>query len=222
METSNAISKEIRDIGNISRWLFVSLSLSLGQLYLPTHFSACITSIIRIYYAVRLSHTGDMAYNFAVLGLWSHAEITCGIICGCLPVLPRFFLTLRPKIWLALKSCVQIQNTPRRFGLSGQRGNGGSSGYTGKGPYELQRDWHSSEVYGLGLTGKQSSTVTSSAADTNVRSLAPIMGDPTLGLESVGGAPGTNRILKTVHIETVQEPRDDSDLDVEMQSSISR
>lgn len=162
-----------------------------------------------------------MSYNFAVLGLWSHAEITFGIICGCLPVLPRFFLTLRPKILLHLKCCVQIRNTPRGFRLSGQRGNAGISGDTGKGPYQLQREWHSSEVHGLGLTGKQSSMITSSAADTNMRPLAPIMGDPKLGLESVGGGSSTNRILKTVHIETVQEPRDDSDLDVEMQPSIS-
>lgn len=57
--------------------------------------------------------------------------------------------------------------------------------------------------------------------DTNGRSLVPTVEDPTMGFESVEGGLNTNRIIKTVHIETVQEPRDDPDLDIERQPSIN-
>lgn len=168
--------------------------------------------------------TGDITYNFVILGLLSHVEITFGIICGCLPVLPRFFLALKPKISMLSKLYFRIQIIPQRFRLSrlaGKRGDAGSSGCTGKGPYELQREWHSGEVYGLDRAGKQGSTVTSSAADTKVRSLTPTVGDPTTDLECMGGGSNTNRILKTVHIETVQESRDDQGLDIDMQPNIT-
>lgn len=197
----------------------MSLFLSLGRrVYLPAPFSACITSVVRIYYAIRILKTGDMTYNFVVLGLWSHAEITFGIICGCLPVLPRFFLALRLKISMLSKSCVPIQIIPQGFRFSrfsGKHGDADSSGCTGKGPYELQRECHSGEVYELNPTGQNGST-----ADTKVRSLASPVGDPTTGAKSLEKGPNTNRILKTVHIETIQEPRDDPDLDIEMQPSI--
>lgn len=69
------------------------------------------------------------------------------------------------------------------------------------------------------MTGRKGSTVTSSAADSRVRPLAPTVGELKTGPESVKRGPSTNRILKTVHIETVEEHRDDSELDVEMQTS---
>lgn len=134
-------------------------------------------------------------------------------------------MALKPKISMLSKSYIHIQHIriiPQRFRLSrlaGKRGEAGSSGCTGKGPYELQREWHSGEVYDL--AGKQGSTVTSSAADTKVRSLAPTVGDPTTDLESMGGGSNTNRILRTVHIETVQESRDNPDSDVDMQPNIT-
>lgn len=112
---------------------------------------------MRIYYAIRILQTGEMTYNFVVLGLWSHAEITFGIICSCLPVLPRFFLALRPKILMLLKPFVQTKTISKGFRLSPfsvKRGEAGSSGCTGKGPYELQREWHSGEMYELDLIGK--------------------------------------------------------------------
>lgn len=167
--------------------------------------------------------TRDRTYNFVILALWSHAEITFGIICGCLPVLPRLFLALRPKISMILNSCIQIKLTSQGFPLSrssGNHGDAGSSRYAGKGPYQLQREWHSNEVYGSNLTGERGSTVTSSAAGTKLRSLAPTVGEPTAGLESVEEGSSTSRILKTVHIETVQQHRDDPDLDIEIGPSM--
>lgn len=190
METSNAIPKKVRLISNISYWLFVSLFLSLcDRVYLPYHFRACIISIIRIYYAVRIFQTGDISHNFIVLGLWSQVEMTFGIVCGCLPVLPRFFSALRPKISMLLKSHVELQSIPRWLRLSQssrKRGDAGSSGRTGKRPYQLQRERHSREVYGLPLTVKKDSTASRSAANLQVRLIAPIEEDRTTSLVSVG------------------------------------
>lgn len=204
-------------------FLYASRS-TCGRSYLPTHFRACITSIVRIYYAVRILQTSDTTYNLVLLGLWSHIEITCGIVCGCLPVLPRFFVALQPRVPMFLKSFAQLQNIPqglRHSRFSGKRGGASSSRGAGEGPYELQREWQSGDGFSLDLTGRKGdSAVTNSTANTKVLSMAPPVGDPTTGLESVESRePNTNRILKTVRIETLRESRDDSILAVAMRPS---
>ncbi|MCJ1466755.1 hypothetical protein MMC07_005375 [Pseudocyphellaria aurata] len=179
---------------------------------------------MRIYYAVRLLQTGDTTYNSVLLELWSHIEVTCGIICGCLPVLPRFFKALQPRVPTLCKSFAQMQIIPQGFRqsrFSGKRGGASSSRGAGEGPYELQREWQPGKGY-LDLTGKKGdSAITDSTADTKVRSTAPPVEDPTTGLEPVETwEPNTNGILKTVHIETMQESRDDPILAVALRPSV--
>lgn len=60
--------------------------------------SVCITSILRLYYSVRLAQSGDISYNLALMGFWSYAELSVGIVCACLPVSPRFFQFIGPKL----------------------------------------------------------------------------------------------------------------------------
>lgn len=176
---------------------------------------------MRLYYAIRILLTGDLTYNFVILGLWTHVEITFGIICGCLPFLPRFFKTLQPKISFLFKACSQMQAKSKvfRFGqLTVNRGDAGSLGCTGKGPYELQGEYNSGGLYGLNPTETRSSTAPI-VVDLTVRSPAPTVEGPAEGLDSVDGGPKKNRILKTVTIETVQEPRNNPAMDLESQHS---
>lgn len=183
-------------------------------------FSVCITSIVRLYYAIQTFRTGDLTYNFVVLGLWTHVEITFGIFCGCLPVLPRFFKALQPKIQFLLKASFQIQTKFEgfRFGRHEvNRGDAGGLGCTGKGPYELQGEYNSGVLYGLNPTERRSSTA-AIVADFKVRPLAPTAGDSAEGLDSAG-RPKKNRILKTVTIETMDEPRNKPAKDLERQHS---
>lgn len=61
--------------------------------------SACITSIIRTYYTWKIIHSQDVTYDMCRMCLWNSAEISIGIIVCCLPVSPRFFQFIGPKIY---------------------------------------------------------------------------------------------------------------------------
>ncbi|KAL8691956.1 MAG: hypothetical protein Q9218_002918 [Villophora microphyllina] len=63
-----------------------------------TGICACITSIIRTRYTFKMVQSSDTSYYLIIFGLWTWAEITIGIIVGCLPVMPKFVHTLRSKI----------------------------------------------------------------------------------------------------------------------------
>lgn len=68
--------------------------LTLCQLYLGANKvldSACVSSIIRLYYSIQLKNTGDVTYTVVIMGFWTYAEIASCILCGCLPVMPKFF-----------------------------------------------------------------------------------------------------------------------------------
>lgn len=64
-----------------------------------TGFLACVTSILRTYYTWKIVRSPDITYNMIIMGLWAYAEITIGIIVSCLPVFPKFFKHVGPKIY---------------------------------------------------------------------------------------------------------------------------
>ena len=49
-----------------------------------------MTSIVRTYYSYQVPKSLDRTYKLELMGLWGWAELTIGIIVGCLPVLPKF------------------------------------------------------------------------------------------------------------------------------------
>ena len=49
---------------------------------------------MRTYYSIKFTLTGDATYYETAVYLWSVAEVTLGIFCGCLPVLPALFRRL--------------------------------------------------------------------------------------------------------------------------------
>lgn len=65
---------------------------------IPPPSSTCITSVLRLILSIRLKNSGDVTYNIALMGFWTYAELATGIICGCLPTLPKFFNLLSQKM----------------------------------------------------------------------------------------------------------------------------
>ena len=70
--------------------------------------SACISAIVRLYYAVK---TQDSINRTSLLGksiLWTLSEISSGILAVCLPLSLKFFRSLEESsFWLNLKSTLQ-------------------------------------------------------------------------------------------------------------------
>lgn len=50
---------------------------------------------MRTYYSFQVSKSSDKTYNLALMGLWGWAELTIGIIVGCLPVMPKLIHHIR-------------------------------------------------------------------------------------------------------------------------------
>ncbi|KAL8724487.1 MAG: hypothetical protein Q9166_007921 [cf. Caloplaca sp. 2 TL-2023] len=71
--------------------------LGVSAIFLTGLF-VCMTSIIRLYYAIRLGQTGDITWNIALMGFWTYAELSVGVVCGCLPLSPKFFHTVKQKV----------------------------------------------------------------------------------------------------------------------------
>lgn len=63
-----------------------------------TGFFACITSILRTYYTWKIVQSPDISYDMVPMGMWTYAELSTGIVISCLPVIPKFFQHIGPKL----------------------------------------------------------------------------------------------------------------------------
>lgn len=52
--------------------------------------SACVTSVLRTYYTWRVVESHDINWDLIPMALSTWAELSIGIIVGCLPTLPKF------------------------------------------------------------------------------------------------------------------------------------
>ncbi|KAK3303748.1 uncharacterized protein B0T15DRAFT_577025 [Chaetomium strumarium] len=73
---------------------------------------ACICSVIRLADIVKNGQSHDITYVFAKINLWGLAEVTIGVICASLPVLPAL---------LRRKGTNSSGRTPYAFGSSSDR-----------------------------------------------------------------------------------------------------
>lgn len=194
MESSNVFQKKGWSLCNLSCRCFVSLPpLPPSQ---PPKFtgsprpnsspSACFSSLIRLYYSVRLSKSRDVTYNVGLLGLWSLPEMASGFLAICLTVSPRFFQSLKH---VALPSWIVISRP--RFGRSSKTANYLSQ-YNS--PTRLPRIPSLSRA-------KQASPPTKRSAGLMSGDPAPIDGSSLSKLE-----PGSSHILRCIEISTTNEP----------------
>lgn len=75
----------------------LSVSMPQNGDYRLIQFSACVCSIIRLSFAIRLYETTDITYYSWLTGLWTYPEMASGILVACLPVSPKFFQALNEK-----------------------------------------------------------------------------------------------------------------------------
>ena len=59
--------------------------------------SACIASLMRLYYSVMVARSEDYTYWAGLVGLSNYFEMWAGITATCLPVLPRFIQAVTGK-----------------------------------------------------------------------------------------------------------------------------
>ena len=71
--------------------LYVPLSPSFTNIPVLTSYSAIISSIFRLVACVQLLLNADYSYVKAQTAIWTHSEISFGLICSCLFVLPRLY-----------------------------------------------------------------------------------------------------------------------------------
>lgn len=102
-------------------------------------YSACASSIVRLYYSVISIHYDDFTYLAGIQDLWAIAETTCGILAICLPISPKFFRSVYDsKIWSGLRTSlhsytrsriqfIQASNTPTYDAEPAKHSNGSHS-----------------------------------------------------------------------------------------------
>ncbi|MCJ1269460.1 hypothetical protein MMC22_009352 [Lobaria immixta] len=77
---------------------------------------APVFSIIGFTARLRLSANPDTSYNQPEIHLWSAAEISTGIICVCLPILPALSRPRRPRPSTSILNGRLNARSPKRFG----------------------------------------------------------------------------------------------------------
>ncbi|KAL8729343.1 MAG: hypothetical protein Q9181_005041 [Wetmoreana brouardii] len=71
---------------------------------------ACVASIVRLVYAIKLSISDDISYYSWLTEIWTHPEMASAIIVACLPVSPKFFQRLQQTrffSWIGISSQVR-------------------------------------------------------------------------------------------------------------------
>ncbi|KAL9098055.1 MAG: hypothetical protein Q9163_006210, partial [Psora crenata] len=73
---------------------------------------ACNASIIRFTAGLRVADSKDPTWDFVPPNLWGIAELTSGLLCSSLPIVPRFFRDCFPKLVSSLPSYSRSKSQP--------------------------------------------------------------------------------------------------------------
>lgn len=148
------------------------------------------------------------------MGLWTYAEFATGIICGCLPVLPKFFQTARDKLSTLSNKGSSTHSIFKSFKFtrsSSKHGSGNNdSGINHSAQYgsrnqlknyvTLEERNNSKPSLGTNELPREMSSLPKPNA-------SPVVHPGTLG--------GNNQIWRTVHIESTQTNSNDQAVDLE-------
>ncbi|KAG6993742.1 hypothetical protein G7Y79_00051g086620 [Physcia stellaris] len=81
----------------------LSILLQYLRIFVPNRKGnmslACVTSILRAYYASEIVKSHDISWNVSKMGLWTFAEVAIGTVVCCAPVLPKFFRHFGSKLY---------------------------------------------------------------------------------------------------------------------------
>jgi len=64
--------------------------------------SACAISILGTYYRRVVENSHDQSYDLVVFGQWTEAEVIVGFVLSCVPIMPKFFQHVGPKLYATL------------------------------------------------------------------------------------------------------------------------
>lgn len=102
LESEDGAKEEDNDLCRIWYRDFVSCFHRLAQH--QRHYadrvcenSACISSIVRLVYSVRMTRTHDTTWVVDAVLMWGFAEFTTVILAGALPTIPRLIQWLRER-----------------------------------------------------------------------------------------------------------------------------
>ena len=156
---------------------------------------------MRLYHAITIQQTGDVTRQSGPMGLWTLAKFTITIICGCMPVIPKFIQTIGPKIYSSSKGKTS-------FGpLKGSKISGFSAKHRASGavvPYEAQRyhrgKYDSLNEYDIGMVAGKYSTF--SRVSENKKPLPSSLGGKAANEQQRALEEEKSQILGTTRIET--------------------
>lgn len=99
MEITNVFEEKAIDHRRLCLRVSVSTFILKTEAFpILMRLRACVTSIMRTYSTFQFIKSSDKSYVAGPFGLWSMAELTVGVITGCLPVMPKFFKHVGPKV----------------------------------------------------------------------------------------------------------------------------
>ncbi|MCJ1225134.1 hypothetical protein MMC12_001783 [Toensbergia leucococca] len=83
-------------------WIWRSMMSTKNKIGVSAVFAigavACVASVLHLFYSVRAYGSGDQTFILAQLTFATGGEIASAILCTNLPILPRFFRSMAPKI----------------------------------------------------------------------------------------------------------------------------
>lgn len=99
MEITNVFEEKAIDHKRLCLRISVSTFILKTEAFpILMKLRACVTSIMRTYSFFQAMKSSDISYVAGPFGLWSMAELTVGVITSCLPVMPKFFKYVGPKV----------------------------------------------------------------------------------------------------------------------------
>ncbi|KAI9842653.1 MAG: hypothetical protein M1837_007020 [Sclerophora amabilis] len=177
---------------------------------------ACVTSITRLVYTYRLVQSKDVTYNTIVMGFWTLAEVAIGILCGCLPVLPKFFQVLGPKVHTALSSTFRTRESssmPSNLKVSRILNSATKRSGASDSPDPYNDPYHSRRELKSEYSPLDTPEMARTEAPRNIegyesgeltRPLPVQCGRPATGQRGLERSQSRSGIVRTVHIETEQ------------------
>ncbi|MCJ1440799.1 MAG: hypothetical protein MMC23_001285 [Stictis urceolatum] len=100
---------------------------------------ACAASIFRLYFTIRVNSTNDVTFGVGQFGLWITAELTCGLICACVPILPRFAHRLKQPGSLFDGATSLLRRVTTTLGIASRRSGSSGSLSERQGSYALRQ-----------------------------------------------------------------------------------
>ena len=159
--------------------------------------SACIASVLRTVYSLKLTQTQDFTYEVNLVGLWALIEVYIGYIVSCLPQSPRFFQFIGPKI---SSSFTRITSTGNRTKGSAAQSHHRKASSTSKQP--LYEDGNERPAEYITLERVSKPTEKSTANDT----ISSIYDKYFTKREDVESGMGGIMVERVTEVESISPP----------------